>query len=118
MTVDDKGLNKTLNDVAQQRLSTLKHMLELNKSLLTHEEQFLVVYMLLRSSEPLEKLTKWLKGLTVLLAVLTALLVAGRNGDSVDHRITRPCRLHADFVTLRTVVSRYRPLEPALVRQG
>jgi hypothetical protein len=65
-----------LNEVAQQRLSTLKHTLEQNKSLSTHEEQFLVVYILLRSSERLEKLIKWLKGLTVLLAVLTALLVA------------------------------------------
>jgi CRISPR/Cas system-associated protein Cas5 (RAMP superfamily) len=74
-TIDEKELKNILNRVAQSRLSTLKHAFETEKSLSTHEEQFLVVYMLLSSSERLEKLTKWLKWLTVVLAILTAFLV-------------------------------------------
>ena len=76
MTTDNdkmKGIKDALDVAAGQVLAGVEPR-QLGRGP-TSPERFLAAYMLFKSSRRLEKLTRWLIGLTVVLAVLTGVLV-------------------------------------------
>jgi len=68
-----KGIQDALEVAARQVLAGIEPS-ELGRGPIS-QETFLAAYMLFKSSRRLEKLTRWLIALTVVLAVLTGVLV-------------------------------------------